>query len=34
MLKVEDRFMIKDLQRRGLTISDIARTTGNTNYRK
>jgi transposase len=28
MLKVEDRFMIKDLHRRGMTISDIARTTG------
>ena len=28
MLKVEDRFMIKDLHRRGLTISDIARVTG------
>jgi len=28
MLKVEDRFMIKDLHRRGMTISDIARITG------
>ena len=28
MLKVEDRFMIKDLHRRGVTISDIARITG------
>ena len=28
MLKVEDRFMIKDLHRRGMTINDIARTTG------
>lgn len=28
MLKVEDRFMIKDLHRRGMTISDIARTSG------
>jgi transposase len=28
MLKVEDRFMIKDLYRNGVTISDIARTTG------
>jgi transposase len=28
MLKVEDRFMIKDLHRRGMTISDIARFTG------
>jgi hypothetical protein len=28
MLKVEDRFMIKDLHCRGLTISDIARITG------
>jgi hypothetical protein len=28
MLKVEERFMIKDLHRRGLTISHIARITG------
>ena len=28
MLKVETRFMIKDLYRQGVTISDIARTTG------
>jgi transposase len=28
MLKVENRFMIKDLHRRGLAISDIARITG------
>lgn len=28
MLKVEDRFMIKDLYRRGMTISDIALATG------
>ena len=28
MLKVEERFMIKDLHRRGMTISDIARITG------
>jgi transposase len=28
MLRVESRFMIKDLYRRGVTISDIARTTG------
>jgi transposase len=28
MLKVEERFKIKDLHRRGLTISDIARITG------
>ena len=28
MLKVEDRFMIKDLHRKGMTISDIARMTG------
>jgi transposase len=28
MLRVEDRFMIKDLHRRGMTISDIARVTG------
>ena len=28
MLRVEDRFMIKDLHRRGMTISDIARITG------
>jgi transposase len=28
MLKVENRFMIKDLHRRGVTISDIARSTG------
>jgi transposase len=28
MLKVEDRFMIKDLYRRGMSISEIARTTG------
>jgi transposase len=28
MLKAEARFMIKDLYRRGVTISDIARTTG------
>jgi predicted transcriptional regulator len=28
MLKVEDRFMIKDLHRRGMTISEIARITG------
>ncbi|MDH4138439.1 MAG: IS21 family transposase [Anaerolineae bacterium] len=28
MLKVEDRFMIKEMYRRGMTISDIARTTG------
>src|SRR5512136_262556 len=28
MLKVEDRFMIKDLHRKGVTISDIARITG------
>jgi transposase len=28
MLKVENRFMIKDLHRRGVTISDIARITG------
>ena len=28
MLKVEDRFMIKDLHRRGMTISDVARITG------
>jgi len=28
MLQVEDRFMIKDMHRRGLTISDIARITG------
>ena len=28
MLKVEDRFMIKDLYRRGMTISDIALVTG------
>jgi len=28
MLKVEERFMIKDLHRKGLTISDIARVTG------
>lgn len=28
MLSVEDRFMIKDMYRRGMTISDIARTTG------
>ena len=27
MLKVEERFMIRDLHRRGLTISDIARIT-------
>jgi hypothetical protein len=26
--KVEDRFKIKDLHRRGVTISDIARITG------
>ena len=28
MLKVEDRFMIRDMYRRGMTVSDIARTTG------
>ena len=28
MLKVEDRFMIKDLHRKGVTISEIARITG------
>jgi transposase len=28
MLKVENRFMIKDLRRKGVTISDIARITG------
>ncbi len=28
MLKVENRFMIKDLYRKGVTISDIARETG------
>lgn len=28
MLKVEDRFVIKDMYRRGMTISDIARETG------
>jgi transposase len=28
MLKVEDRFMIKDMHRRGTAISDIARITG------
>jgi transposase len=28
MLKVGERFKIKDLHRRGLTISDIARITG------
>ena len=28
MLRVEDRFMIKDMHRRGMTISDIARITG------
>jgi transposase len=28
MLKVEDRFMIKDMHRRGMAISDIARITG------
>ena len=28
MLKVETRFMIKDLYRRGVTISEIARITG------
>ena len=28
MLEVEDRFMIKDLHRKGISISDIARQTG------
>ncbi|MGB9301528.1 MAG: hypothetical protein WCD51_13180 [Anaerolineae bacterium] len=28
MLKVEDRFMIKDMDRRGMAISEIARITG------
>ena len=28
MLAVEDRFMIKDLHRKGMSISDIARQTG------
>jgi hypothetical protein len=28
MLKVEERFMIKNLHRRGMTINDIARITG------
>jgi hypothetical protein len=28
MMKVEERFMITDLHRRGLTISDIARIAG------
>ena len=28
MLEVEDRFMIKDLHRKGVSISDIARQTG------
>ena len=28
MLKVEDRFMIKDLHRKGVTISEIVRITG------
>ena len=28
MLAVEDRFMIKDLHRQGMSISDIARETG------
>jgi transposase len=28
MLKAEIRFMIRDLYRQGVTISDIARTTG------
>jgi transposase len=28
MLRVEDRFMLKDVYRRGMTISDIARVTG------
>jgi hypothetical protein len=28
MLKAEERFMIKDLHRRGMTVSDIARITG------
>ena len=28
MLRVEDRFMIKDLHRRGMTMSGIARVTG------
>jgi transposase len=28
MLKVEDRFMIKELHRRGMAVNDIARITG------
>jgi transposase len=28
MLRVEDRFMLKDMYRGGMTISDIARVTG------
>ena len=28
LLRVEDRFMIKDVHRRGMTISDITRITG------
>jgi transposase len=28
MLRVEDRFMVKNLHRRGMSISDIARITG------